>query len=280
MRKIWNFLNDLKLTYWLLLLICMNLAIGSFYLKYSFSVFHTLNRYLLQDWFQYVGQDHIGQIWWIVSLFLLLFVLFLNTWACMINRLIALLKRRQGMSSRLFWIKVAPSVIHICFIIIISGHFLSEVSGSNQVIKLAKKQVISIEDKSEPFGIRVTEVKMQKHSQPGMLKGRVKSCSAKLIIVDGHNNYHRSVSILKPVTWNGYSIHLKLTKARKDNPELVLQVKNDPGIPYIILGFALMMICMCWYFPQKGKAFQGTRKNGRDRDILVRSFVRLEGRND
>ena len=267
MRKIWNFLSNLKLTYWLLLLICINLAVGSFYLKYSFSVFHTLNRYLIQDWLLQIGQHHFIQIWWLVSLFLLLFILFLNTWACTINRLIGLMKRRQGMTTRSFWVKIAPSIIHICFIIIISGHFLSEVAGSNKVIKLSQKQVMDIKDKSAPIKIQVTNSQMIKHDQPEVLKGRIKACLANLVIIDGQDHYSKTVRILKPVIWDGYSIHLKLTKARSANPELVLQVKKDPGLPYIIIGFSLMMVSMCWYFPQKGLAFQSPKKNGQDMPI-------------
>jgi hypothetical protein len=179
------------------------------------------------------------------------------------------------MSARGFWVKIAPSMIHVCFLIIISGHLLSEVAGSNKVIKLTKTHLLEIKDAKAPVSVEVVRVNQTKHQSPSALQGRVKACSAELVITQGDFRSVKTVSILKPVIWNGYSFHLKLTKARRPDPELVLQAKRDPGIVYIIIGFTLMMLCMCWYFPQKSKPFQTARKNGQI--FWTQSHVSLEG---
>lgn len=221
-----------------------------------------------------MGRFHLEQIWWLISLFVFLFLLFLNTFCCTISRVNRLLRRRQGLSIRGFLVKLTPSLIHICFIIIISGHFLSEVSGINKVINISQTKELKIKSNKESFQLHVENIYLKRHQNPEVIKGHLKDCYVDLILTNSNSDTPQSakrVSILSPLLWNGYSIHLKLDKARESNPDLLLQIKKDPGIPYIITGFILMMICMFWYFPQKNKVYQNSRK--KEQELLEQSRV-------
>ncbi len=107
-QKIWDFCGEVKVNFWLLLLISANLGIGSYYLKFNFTFFNPLNQMLIQEWVQQVGRSQINQLWWLGSLILLLFFLGVNTVVCALKRLIHLWPLRRQIGVRTFSVPTQP----------------------------------------------------------------------------------------------------------------------------------------------------------------------------
>ena len=134
LQRIWKFCGSVGVTFYLLMLVSFNLAIASFYVKSNPQIFRPLNNFLLQDWFRLYGQNNPDKIWWLWTMFGLLIALGLNTGICTLDRIRNLLAKRQNMDMRVFLLKITPSFIHICFLIMLSGHLISMISGFNRRI--------------------------------------------------------------------------------------------------------------------------------------------------
>ena len=134
LQKIWDFCGEVRVNFWLLLLISLNLGIGSYYLKFNYTLFNPLNHLLIQEWVQKLGRENPGQAWWLASLLLLLVFLGVNTLVCALKRLIQLWPFRRQIGLKTFSIRVSPSFIHLCFLAILGGHLISLIVGYHGVI--------------------------------------------------------------------------------------------------------------------------------------------------
>src|SRR4030042_2275795 len=105
LRKLWRFCGDVKITFFLLLLISFNLTIGSFYVNWYPQIFRPLNNFLLQDWFGLYGNNHPDKIWWLWTMFGLLVALGINTGICTLDRIINLCAKRKQMDIKIFFFK-------------------------------------------------------------------------------------------------------------------------------------------------------------------------------
>ena len=129
LQKIWDFCGEVRVNFWLLLLISLNLGIGSYYLKFNYTLFNPLNHLLIQEWVQKLGRENPGQAWWLATLLLLLVFLGVNTLVCALKRLIQLWPFRRQIGLKSFSIRVSPSFIHLCFLAILGGHLISLIVG-------------------------------------------------------------------------------------------------------------------------------------------------------
>ena len=134
LQRAWDFCGEVRVNFCLLLLISLNLGIGSYYLKFNGALFDPLNHLLIQEWVQTMGRQNPGQTWWLASLLLLLFFLGVNTLVCALKRLIQLWPFRRQIGLRSFTIRVSPSFIHLCFLAILGGHLISLIVGFHGVI--------------------------------------------------------------------------------------------------------------------------------------------------
>lgn len=257
LKSIWRFCGSVKITFWLLLLISFNLALGSYYIKFYPDIFKSLNNFLFQDWFRLYGQKHLDKIWWLGMLLGLIFVLGINTGVCILNELINLWPKQKQMGSRIFFLKIVPLFIHLCFMVILTGHFLSLVSGFNHSFLIERGANILL-----PTGanVEILEKNCDYYQTPILLKGFVKQCTVFLKFQISNKTILEQISFLHPCFWRGYSFHLKaynhvlnLDKKREESPKLKLQIKHDPGLKLILPGFSVMILLMLWYFPQINK---------------------------
>jgi len=70
-KRIRDFCGDIKVNFWLIFAVSLNLAAGAYYIKFNPALFKSLNHSLVQNWFIQYGQYQPGQSWWIVLLFVL-----------------------------------------------------------------------------------------------------------------------------------------------------------------------------------------------------------------
>jgi hypothetical protein len=251
LRKLWRLCGDVKITFYLLLLISSNLVIGSFYVNRFPQIFRPLNNLLLQDWFRLYGNNYPEKIWWLWTTFGFLVALGLNTAICAIDRIVDLLARRKQMDIKIFLLKITPSFIHLSFLIILVGHFMSLISGFNKIMPISTEL-----DTTLPIRAKVLNHQCDYYSSPELLKGYTKQCTVALKLETPGETEIKEVSFLHPLSYQGFTFHLNMGKRAKA-PILQIAIKHDPGLKLILPGFIALILLMLWYFPQINKNIKG-----------------------
>jgi hypothetical protein len=253
MKVLWDFFSALKVNFWLLLIISLNLAIGAYYINNFPNLFNPLNFSLFQDWYINSGRPFPGRIWWFGTLLVLLFLLGINTFVCALKRLLQLWSRRKQLGTKIFFVKITPTFIHLSFLIILSGHLISLVIGYHQMVPLTSGLRGQL-----PGGItwQLIDQGCDKYSFPDSLKGSIRQCSVTLRLQDSKMIIMKNVAVLSPLRWAGYSFHLDLSGRKRGlsnaaTPTLNLIIKDDPGLTFILSGFLVMCVFLVWYFPQR-----------------------------
>jgi hypothetical protein len=257
LKKIWNFCGSVKVTFWLLLIIASGLAVGSYYVKYNPQIFKHLNHSLFQDWFILHGQYYPEKLWWLVILLVSLFAFGINTGVCTLNRLISLFSKRKQMSTKIFFLKITPSLTHICFLVILCGHLFSMISGYNGVLPAKAGAKTSLPIQSD---IEITEQKCDYYISPESLKGFIKQCIVSFELQTQGDTAQKHISFLHPLYWQGYSFHLGMDKRSSKSPELKISIKRDPGVRLILVGFTVLILLMLWYFPKINRDIKNNKK--------------------
>jgi len=224
----------------------VNLVIASFSVKAYPRVFGPLNNLLLQEWFRLYGKSHPEKIWWLLTLSGLLIALGINIAVCTLDRLRAVWSKRRQMGMRVFFLRVSPSFIHICFLIVLTGHLVSMASGFNRSIDVIPGQMASL-----PFQDKIMVLGQQcdYYDTPEILRGFVKQCTISLDLETPEEKTLKQIGFLHPLFLHGLSFHLVMDK-KAGTPKMKVTVKNDPGVKLILWGFTVMVLLMVWYFPQ------------------------------
>ena len=248
LQKIWDFCGEVRVNFWLLLLISLNLGIGSYYLKFNYTLFNPLNHLLIQEWVQKLGRENPGQAWWLATLLLLLVFLGVNTLVCALKRLIQLWPFRRQIGLKTFSIRVSPSFIHLCFLAILGGHLISLIVGYNGVIPAKPGSTADLPGSWKGPG-----------SQPGLSTlSRSRPVVREDQTVFGPHALRDRRAFGSPGTPDhaagfpgGKTFHLDLARGANPEPELKIIIKEDPGRRFIFWGFAVLIVFMLWYFPQR-----------------------------
>jgi hypothetical protein len=251
LQRLWRFCGSVTVTFYLLIILSFNLAIASFYVKSNPQIFRPLNNLLLQDWFRLYGLNNPDKIWWLWIMFALLIALGVNTVVCTIDRMRNLLARHQNMDSRVFLLKITPSFIHICFLIMLSGHLISMISGFNKKIPLIPDLEIAF-----PIHAQVMHKQCNYFTAPELLKVQLDQCTVSLKLQTGGEETIKQLRILAPFTYQGYTFHLTKDKQSREE-ELQIIIKRDPGLKFILFGFTVLVLLMLWYFPKLQKHKKG-----------------------
>ncbi len=253
LKKIWHLCGSVKLTFYLLLFISLNLVTASFYVKAYPRVFGPLNNLLLQEWFRLYGKYYPEKIWWLFTLSGLLIAFGINIAVCTIDRLLALWSKRGRTGTGVLFLRTSPSLIHICFSIVLAGHFLSMVAGFNRSIDVIPGQAAALPSQDS---VRVLDRQCDYYDSPEIIRGYMKQCTISIELVTSAEKTLKLIRFLDPLSRHGLSFHLVAEK-KAGAPKMKIIVKDDPGVNLILWGFTVMVLLMLWYFPQMNKAIRG-----------------------
>lgn len=241
-KALWQFLANVKLTLYLLFLVALNLAIGALYIKFYPDTFRPLNQLLFQEW---LTAYPTGKAWWTFSLFSLLALLGVNTFACTLERLTALWSRRQEYSFNRFFLIISPSLMHICFLVALSGHALSVFYGTHKEFPIKTGDIITL----PAFTLEIKEVRPVFFENP-LLQNPLKQCRVALDLKTPSRTLSKEISFLHPLWFRGWSFILDMNQKTKpgEPPCFRLLMKRDPGSKLILFGGIMLSFLMAWYF--------------------------------
>jgi hypothetical protein len=249
LKKIWRVCGSVKLTVYLLLFLSLNLVTASFYVKAYPDFFGLLNNMLLQEWLRLYGEYHPEKIWWLLTLSVLLIAFGINMAVCTVDRLLALWFKRNQMQTGVLFLRTSPSLIHICFSVILVGHFLSMVWGFRGSMDVIPGQVAAL---PSPDTATALARQCDYYNSPPIISGFTKQCTIPLELKTPTEKTLRLIRFLDPLSWHGLSFHLVAEK-KPGAPRMKIIIKYDPGVKFILWGFTAMVLLMLWYFPQMNK---------------------------
>ncbi len=274
LKKTWNALGDIRLTFWLLMAAAAVFFIGMLYTSMEFAYFRAMNEMRIQDWIMRELPARPGINWWIPLLLAALFLLGVNTAICSINRLAELIGGMKVFNYR-FLLSLLPSAVHVLFIAVMLGHAATIAAGSWTRYPLAVGTEITIGESIPPM--TVTAINDSFFPGDSLLAKRISQTEVTLAHRGGGETL---VSYLDSIRHHGYRLHLDMVKQRyaerhrirhsppADNEEtcnraetyktregvreesqvLNLLVISDPGLMVILVSFSLILIIMTWYF--------------------------------
>jgi hypothetical protein len=245
-KRAWKIVAAVQTTFWLLGLATLFFVIGSIYFRFEKQFLPQLNFHLVQDWMKDIGWQHPGLSWWFFILLFLLLLLGINTVACSIDRLLRLLPLRKKTAKLEFAVTLTPTLVHLVFILVLSGHLLSSFTGSVRKLSCAVGQTVTMPGQRS---LQVLAVRYETHTRPASLQGKLKGASADLHFRSPHHESDFTVAILAPTFRGGYSFHLDSVDKYARTKELRLIVRKDAGLRLIIPGLLAIIFLMVWYFP-------------------------------
>ncbi len=260
-KKIWDFMGSLRFAFWILISVMLTFFIGKQLFLIDYDLFNELNRMTVQAWFaeNFAANAHFA--WWIPLLFITMTLLAVNTFICTWNRVSILMKARPSLTAKRFMVLLTPSIVHVMFIVILFGHFVTFTCGSWNKHVISEGTEFTVGTKN----LKVVKIVRENFPETSKLNHMLKQITVSLADSQGKNY---QLSFLDPISVDGK--HLLLGKKKKKNiprdcseegdkfmfraknnqSDLFLTVISDPGIYFIVGGFLIIMLFMPWYFYQ------------------------------
>lgn len=271
--RIWRYIGDIKVSFFLLMATSLTLFIGSLYANKNYLLFRELNRMRVQDWLvSHIGTDP-EKIWWVPVLFVIMGFLGLNTSICAFNRLSRLFGQRKALRHKTFFYLTIPSIIHCLFMVIMMGHLLTFTLGRWETLPIEEGLELFFADMSTR--LKIKEINDTFYPNESGMKDRIIQTVVEMEPV-GHPT--KNIQYVKPVFVDGNFLFLDKKKKRKKDSSLVKELpgesketcnkapvfveKNnnkkegslfllkvsDPGLPFIISGLFFILCLMLWYY--------------------------------
>lgn len=271
MKRIFEIIGDLRLAFFLILSCGAVMWIGALYASADFELFDSMNGVRIQEWFFTTGIENIGITWWLPLLFIIFTLLVINTLACTFIRVSALIPLRKKIGAIRFMILLSPSIIHLLFVLMLTGHFAGFVLIKHSRVPIAEGEEVII----EPLGkVKILSIEHKFYPDSTLVNNRVKQSEVKVLAYEQNGSKEVEIKFLEPLLVRGSLIQLDMKKIKKDQmvvphddetcnreedyhykeknssviPQLYLISTYDPGLWILLPGFSLIILVMGWYF--------------------------------
>lgn len=267
MKKIWKALGSIRLTIMLLLMTVCDLAGGYLSLKGSEKIFRPLNDFGLIEWVNTYGRTYPGHTVWFFMLFILLFLLSVNTFVCTTDRVFLLIKNRKYFTdSPRFFLKFSAHIMHYALILILTGYLVSylyAVTCSTMIIAL--KQDVMIPGTEIKTRLQSLSIDYYQGDRLNFLNDRACKVKADLLLTSGSRETNKTIGLNSPFWFKDFSFHLddfapRYRSGMQRKPYISLIVKKDPGMKLYFAGTLLfltgLIMYLCQWFllqPKKGE---------------------------
>ena len=239
MNRLVKFVARIDLGFFLLIaasaLLCLGVVITDFYP----TAFRKLNFITFQDWFpQYYMRPLLYA--WILLLFATLFSLAVNTLVCTIMYVKNTM--RAGISAR----KWGIIMLHICFLIFLSGHFLYGFTGVSEDAIAEKGSTTDLSG----VGLSLLPLSVEKKVATVYGEDIAMSTRAEITVTDDRG---REATIhpetFKPEYALGYSFHISMKDKDLTDSQIGIIVRRGYGCHLFALGGIVALIAILFYVP-------------------------------
>ena len=273
LKRIIDITGSLTLTFYLLAGVILTFGIGAIYASLDYSFFENMNTMRIQVWFRLFGLGSPHKSWWIIALFFFFSVLGLNVVVCALRRITDIWSVRKNYSMKGFMVLFSPTLIHLVFIAMLSGHLLTFTGIEMQNIPIDEGSGLSLPDGTQ---VKIEKIKHYYFDESSLLKDRVRQTDVTASYPHAGESKKVLINFLKPAFLNGYRLHLDMKKIRipdqpvvknpldetcnkerhfkkeeqrsVEKPQISVIVTFDPGIYVIIPGFAAVILLLLFYF--------------------------------
>ncbi len=260
---IWRGLGRAELTFYLLLALVGDLYAGYFVFRADPQLFGPLNRLDLLEWIATYGIHHLGATWWFFAFLGLMALLVLNTTACTLGRLGALIRLGRGGGDRLdHWLRFAPHLMHVAFVVILVSHLVSYLVGVNDQNNILRPGgSLTLPGSVIRLRLDGIENEFYQGEHLAFYQGRPLAQHIKLTFLspDGRDT-RTDLGLNRPVWCAGYSLHVKRYAPDQDKdgmgraPYVNLVIRKDPGIRLFVAGTVLFVLGLLAYLWQASRA--------------------------
>lgn len=223
-----NFFNSLKTTVWTLSALIGLFFVGSYMMPMHRETFASMNDDILFNWVKHAVPDSLWYTWWFFAAVATLALLTINTIVCSVQAV-------KGQWTRSdFFLRIAPQVIHIGFLLILIAHLIGAFWGYRLSGGMPEGAYAPLpEDKA--LRLEHIYVKTDAH-------GTMHDWTAEASLYE--NNQVVKSGTLGPNTplfYDGVGIYLKSLSLDGGTAAILLIVK-DPGAPWALMGGMLFML--------------------------------------
>ncbi len=275
MKRMLDVIGDLRIAFWLLLAASLVMWIGSLIAAGNYPLIDSMNGVRVQEWLLDNGRDNIGSVWWIPLLFLIFLLLGINTLACTARRILVLLPARKETAPKDFLVAMSPSIIHLLFMFMLSGHLLGFTAVEYEKAPLVPGEKVTLRGAGTFDVLSVTHEFFPGDS---LLRDRIRQTRVKIGFPQNGGHAEGTLEFMRPLYHGGYILQLDMERKKKAEmavmkkadpetcnraghfhfsetkqavpPRLYIAATRDPGLYVLIPGFAAVILLMGWYFYQ------------------------------
>lgn len=214
------------------------LAVGATTVYLAPRPFRPLLHAYLVDWFSSVW-TRPWLWWWMPLLFLSVGAMGLSTAACILDELRALFGR-QGRDARCR--KLAMAAFHGCVILFLLGHLFMEFTGTNRLHTLRRGELFQLAEE----GLELSLVAIEDRA----LSEDARSPRLRRLTLElrrGGNRALRRPAMLSPCFFQGLELHVPLYGQPTDEGEARVQVRRNPGLPFLIAGVGVLFLAVALF---------------------------------
>ncbi|NOX81228.1 MAG: hypothetical protein GXP57_09140 [Deltaproteobacteria bacterium] len=265
-------LGDARLSLWLIYALFADILVGSMIMQRYPELFYPLQDRFLQQWLLSYGAGNPRLTWWFFVALLLLSALALTTAVCGTDRAVAVVARFSRDDIRGSFLRLAPTVVHVGFLLLLAGQLVSHTLGVN-----SHGNILAVGGavRAPGSGIKVVlrDLKVDFFGRDTRflgMAGKVRDCTGTLAIVDRSGIHRRRISINRPVRYRGWSFFIAdfypKTRGAKKPPFINLIIRKDPGTGLlaagaIVFGLGLVMYLLLAARTRSGCAPAGMSMN-------------------
>ncbi|BCS52961.1 cytochrome C biogenesis protein ResB [Geobacter sp. SVR] len=249
MKRLWNALISLQLSLWLLALLCLAMAAGSFLLKGEQGA--AIN---FMPFFAWLMQTPVSHSWWLWLTLVLLALVVITTLLCSWDAVMARW-RRIG-----FIALIAPQLVHAGFLLIVAAHLISALGSSVQQFEVHQGELLQLPD-GQPFGVAAITVQ-------GSPMGMPLGFSAELVTDLRNPSQRVTISPNHPWFSEGYGVYIKQA-VNAPYPRALLEVHREPGAGMALSGaiaFVIGNLLVLWLRSKRDGDMRGKTDGSADEE--------------
>lgn len=237
MKRLWHFFSRMDLGFWLMMCVSLNLFVGVLVTMTQSSVFKEKDVLLLPLWIQSVA-DRPSLYLWVFTLFVLLFLLAVNTIVCSVEYVRSSM-RRGGLLR-----KLAIVLFHAAFICALCGHCMSEFTGMIEQVILDAGKMTQVPGTG--LTLKTVEIRKIRSTIKGEATRMGVEAEMTVISPDGTDR-SLTINTLKPRFIMGRSFHLSMMDKGLTDNQARLIVRRDYGLLFMIPAGIMTLIATALY---------------------------------